>query len=78
MRYEQRKETKVIHCQPVLQSTLFLEFINLLKVRDSDIEDNFKEFGKIVEIKVREGRDRDKFAFVEYEDMKSAEEALEK
>jgi len=43
-----------------------------------DLEEKFEKYGKVAEIKIREGRDRDYFAFVEYEDGEDAEHAVSK
>jgi RNA recognition motif-containing protein len=56
-------------------SKLFLANISS-KVRKRDIEDTFEKFGKIVDITLKEGRDR--FAFIEYDDVRDAEDALDK
>jgi len=46
------------------------------KVRRRDLEDAFDKFGKIVDITLKEGRDR--FAFIEFDDVRDAEDAVEK
>jgi len=42
------------------------------------LEEKFEKYGKVAEIKIREGRDRDYFAFVEYEEADDAEHAVSK
>lgn len=45
-------------------------------MKQKDIEEAFEKFGKIVEIKIRESRDR--YAFIEFETYEAAEEAFSK
>lgn len=40
------------------------------------MEDLFEKFGKIIDINLKEKKE--KFAFVEFEDIRDAEDALEK
>jgi len=46
------------------------------KVTREDIEEKFGEFGKITDIRIKDARDV--FAFVEFENQDSADNALEK
>ncbi len=45
-------------------------------MKQKDIEQTFEKFGKIVEIKIRESRDR--YAFIEFETYEAADEAYSK
>jgi len=56
-------------------SKIFLANVSS-KVRRRDLEDAFDKFGKIVDITLKEGRDR--FAFIEFDDVRDAEDALDK
>ncbi len=45
-------------------------------MKQKDLEQAFDKYGKIVEIKIRESRDR--YAFIEFETYEAAEEAFSK
>lgn len=49
-------------------------FENQVKVKD--LEDLFDKFGKIIDINLKEKKE--KFAFIEFEDIRDAEDALER
>ena len=46
------------------------------KVKVRDLEDIFDKFGKIIDINLKEKKE--KFAFIEFEDIRDAEDALER
>jgi arginine/serine-rich splicing factor 7 len=48
------------------------------RVTRGDLEDKFDRYGKIINVQLRDGRDRERFAFVEYDDVRDAEYAYDK
>jgi len=59
----------------------FLSFLYnnpILQVTRSDLEDKFDRYGKVINVQLRDGRDRERFAFVEFDDVRDAEYAYDK
>lgn len=48
------------------------------KTKEKDLEDVFKEYGKVESLIIREGRSGDRFAFVEFDTVEEAENANER
>ena len=47
-------------------------------MKRKDLEEVFEKYGKIMDINLKDKEGREKFAFVEFDDVRDAEDALEK
>lgn len=68
---------QLISLQKLIHNLYFL-VIKILQASKSELRERFERYGKVIDVTMKDGRDRDIIAFVEYDDVRDAEFALDK